>query len=104
MGLGAIAYGAFTTKGREIFGTVCGKLSCICSICCKSGNSNNYRDGYKPVANADDDDLEDGYKPYQDDDDMGLDDDDDDDANEFSKGNSNDRSYNRDRRHAERIA
>ncbi len=107
LGLGAIIYGAFTTKGREIFGTVCGKLSCIFSICCKSSSSNNYRDGYKPVANADDDDLEDGYKPYQDDDEMGLeddDDDDDDDANEFSKGNSNDRSYNRDRRHAERIA
>ena len=53
-------------------------------------------------SNTDDDDLEDGYKPYQDDDEDGLDDDEDDDADEFGKGN--DRSYNRDRRHAERIA
>ena len=59
----------------------------IFSICCKSSSRNNYRDGYKPVNNADDDDLEDGYKPYQDDDEeMGLDDDDDDDdAEEFNK-------------------
>ncbi len=106
LGLAVVAYGAFTAKGREIFGTICGKLSCIFSIfsiCCKSSSRNNYRDGYKPVNNTDDDDLEDGYKPYQDDDEeMGLDDDDDDDdAEEFNKG---DRSYNRDRRHAERIA
>ena len=105
VGLGLVGYGAFTSKGREIVGSVCGKLSCICGICgsCfKSSSGQNYRDGYKPVSNTDDDDLEDGYKPYQDDDEDGLDDDEDDDADEFGKGN--DRSYNRDRRHAERIA
>jgi hypothetical protein len=108
-GVVLLGYGAFTAKGRSIFGTVLstvgGLLSGVLS-CCKSGSGNSgygSSQGYKPVSAMDD---ESDFQPYADDDGGFRDNDDDDsdkDLDDIEHGDGGD-GYSRDRRHAERIA